>query len=67
MKSGGALAAKTIVIDRQHKDASDDGGAESDDTQRKTLHGSLRKWRFKVPDMKQETFALESFTSWFIR
>ena len=26
----------------------------------------LRKWRFKVPDMKPETFPLDSFTRWLI-
>ena len=28
---------------------------------------SLRKWRFKVPDMKPEFLPLESFTRWIIR
>ena len=28
---------------------------------------SFWKWRFKVPDMKLETFPLDSFTRWFVR
>ena len=28
---------------------------------------SIWKWRFKVPDMKPETFPMDSFTRWLIR